>query len=80
MNTYFIPDGFFVPPENQGQMVEYAYGLDPDDMVVVCRRTDRSDGEISYTAYVCPDDSDFEPWNCRPKMGKRIGDCLIEHE
>lgn len=62
---------FHVPPQNQGQIVEVAYGSDCAGLVF--RRTvDRSDGSTSYAvadSADCGCDSGcscFEPWNSEP--------------
>lgn len=62
---------FHVPPRNQGQIVEVAYGADSAGLVF--RRTlDRSDGSTRYAvadSADCGCDSEcscFEPWNGEP--------------
>lgn len=54
-----------VPPECQGQIVEWSYGW-TDDGLPVRRAHDKGDGETRYWygKDQCPDD--YEPWNCEP--------------
>lgn len=63
---------FYIPPENQGQIVTVSYGCSPSFIFERC--LDRSDNSLSITAYRHPtNDVDFDPWNSIPKMGRRIG-------
>lgn len=77
MQKYEI-DTFHVPPENQGQIVEVAYGMDPYSQVIVVRTIDRSTGETSYVAYDGAECERFEPWNEAPELGAPFGECEIQ--
>lgn len=60
---------FTVPPECQGQIVEYAYAIDAEREEITCRCYDASDRSTTYS--VTPLDNlvgEFEPWNCRPRF------------
>lgn len=60
---------FVVPPECQGQIVEYAYAIDSDREDIVCRTFDASDRTTSYS--ISPLENlvgEFEPWNHRPLL------------
>lgn len=60
---------YTVPPVNQGQIVEVAYAVTPDEVV---RRTfDKSDRSVSYeTADLCEMSGEFEPWNRVPSVSR----------
>lgn len=85
MKTYETTTDFVVPPEFQGQMVEYAYALCVDDVgyvdAIIERRKDET-GKVTYTAYEdwCPGSEDWGPQNGQPKLGRCLGECLVEGE
>jgi len=56
---------YHVAPEDQGQMVEYAYAADAEHDRMVRRVTDRSDGSVRYQVADAPDR--WEPWNRAPE-------------
>lgn len=62
---------FFVPPRNQGQIVEVSYGCSP----AYCyeRRYDRSCQSVVVTAYRHPALGAWDPWSNVPRTGRRIG-------
>ena len=55
---------FHVPPANQGQIVEVAYGQ--TDGIVYRRTTDRSDGSVSYECATADDNDEGDYWNGEP--------------
>ena len=64
---------FYVPPENQGQIVEVAYAETPDGIVV--RATDRHDGSVSFsvarwTKKLTRWWDSVGPWNAAPPGGR----------
>lgn len=78
MRTYDPTTNFVTPPVKQGQAVEYSYAMDAESEVIIERRYDGSDGSTSYTAYAYSDDeSEFEPQNEVPSLGKNLGHCLV---
>lgn len=82
MKTYSPTTGFTTPPENRGQIMTISYALDSDAEVILERIHDASDRSTEYRAYAYPrnDDGSWEPWNCAPKLGRRLGTCAIETE
>jgi hypothetical protein len=52
---------FSVCPQDQGQIVEVAYAGWADRDLIVRRRHDRSDGDVSYTVATWSDDEEFAP-------------------
>jgi hypothetical protein len=77
---YATHTDFIVPPECQGQIVEYSYATGGESPVVIIeRRWDRSDGSVQYEAYEdgAPD-GDFDPWNGAPCLGRSLGPCDVE--
>ncbi len=50
---------FAVCPQDQGQIVEYSYAGWADRDLIVRRRHDRSDGDVSYTVATWSDDEEF---------------------
>lgn len=52
---------FAVCPQDQGQIVEYSYAGWADGDLIVRRRHDRSDGDVSYTVAPWRDDEEFAP-------------------
>lgn len=77
MRTYQIETDFVTPPGLQGQIVEVSYALAAEGTVIVERRVDRSDSSVTYGAYLSDDDAEFEPWNCTPSLGRRLGECTV---
>lgn len=80
--VYEPTSAFIVPPECQGQGVEYAYALDARACVIVERRTDRSEpiaSRVTFHAFEYPagDPGEWEPQNGRPVLGEPIGRCKI---
>lgn len=80
MKTIVKIDRWDVPSENQGQIVEVAYGLDPDAELIVRRTTDRSDGSVKYQAFEFPSrEWEWDPWNRAPALGAEIdGEIEVE--
>lgn len=80
--TFEPTEPFIVPPECQGQGVEYAYALDAYACVIIERRTDRSEpigSRVTFQAFEYPagDPGEWEPQNGRPVLGEPIGRCAI---
>lgn len=80
--VYRLTEKFTTPPENQGQIVTYSYGLAADDNAIIMSVYDGSDRSQKYYAYKYPDDDDgsWEPWNGAPELGEEIGECTIDEE
>lgn len=61
--------GFVVPPVNQGQLVEVAYGACDDG--IVRRTTDRSTAVVSYEIADWEDlDGEYQPQNESPEVAE----------
>lgn len=58
-----MPQTWYTPPENQGRVVEVAYGF--DDGGLFERVTDRSDGSVTISRLREARDED-QPWNAKP--------------
>lgn len=70
---------WITPPENGGQIVEISYARAGD--VAIRRVYDRSDRRETLTAFRFSDRSEFEPQNCEPKLGRRVGQVeIVEDE
>lgn len=61
---------FYVPPKNQGQIVEVSYGC--DEIYVYRLWHDRSDGEKRYARSRLLTDDDGCYWNHSPKNRRWI--------
>ncbi len=59
---------FAVMGKDQGQIVEYAYAVHPDGLLV-CRRSDGSDRSVSYTAAEIDMDGDEDSLRFEPQNG-----------
>lgn len=60
-------DTWHIAPEDQGQMIEIAYGASEDTHVV--RRTTDTDGAVTYEAASAEDlVGDFAPWDGAPAI------------
>lgn len=56
-----------VPPECQGQIVEYAYGWSAEcDGTLYMRVTDRSDRSVTYYRHEDATDIDEDVWSAAP--------------
>ncbi|MEW6169628.1 MAG: hypothetical protein AB1651_18340 [Pseudomonadota bacterium] len=79
--TYRPTTDFVAPPEEQGQIVQRSYALDAEAEVILCRETDYSDGSQTIVAFRYPDDdSEFQPWNVAPSLGRLIGPCIVTQD
>lgn len=63
---------FHVPPRNQGQTVEVAFGFDVDRWRVVKRVTDRAEPNPKPEFWVAhadsfPEEEEFDFWNRAPR-------------
>lgn len=80
MQTYIPTTAFITPPENQGQIVTRSYALDQDELVIIEKIHDGSDGNVTYHAYAYPDSDygEWDPWNGSPETGDYLGECRID--
>lgn len=61
--------GWHTPPVTQGQMIEVAYGADPESQSYFRRSRDRASGRVGYDrADMNSLRGDWEPWNAHPQV------------
>lgn len=65
---------FTVCPQDQGQIVEYSYAGWADGDLIVRRRHDRSDGDVSYTVAPWRDGEEFAPQSGAVPAASRFRD------
>lgn len=69
MKTTYADLSYTIPPRHQGQVIELAFAVTPDE--IVRRTTDHSDGSVFYeTADLLDMSGKFEPQNRTPSVSR----------